>query len=664
MQIYELITKFAEIITIIQMRFRIALLAFVIGAVTLNAQESLKKVKINDNWNFNGEVREMPYDLAASAPEKMNYLTGQTYKDYGEGNPTFTRALDLGLLDKDGYVGVVFEGLNGHSKIYVNGTYLGGATQPNVPYSFELTPYLKFDGKDTLCVQFAVDYPQMGIVQDVYLVKKDAVHFANDGVRALQIISDGSVQLRINSKVENTSHASHNVVVRHTLIDSRGGQAASVSSISAAADARRTLEQEQVLTVPNPQMWSPSNPVLYTLVSTVLENDIPVDETSCAVGFRTLDYLPQTGFLLNGTPFDIHPIDFEQGYFLGGDAVPASYTEFRLAELKKQGCNMISTGGKPASELILNACDRLGILVVDQVPVMGVNPEQIDAAAAMVAKAASHPSVICWGVNGDGPEGLGITFAEVLRSLDYSRKVAVFAPGKGNWHQGTQNYIYEAAPFSTSIGARELATWSPQPAVYMEPEWSMAGKEGRSVTVTVYSNCDRVNLGVNGAGYSSKDIVDGKAEWTVTYRPGHVDLVGYNKNKAVVRKTYNTAGYGYQIKATPDKLRLRGDGQDIIIIEIQMLDSKGNPTTDSNLNIRAYVDNNALSAYGIASNNSNVQFAPIEIMGAPGQDQVTFPVKDGKSRIVLRSVKGARGIAHVRIGGDALHGATFNINYE
>ena len=646
------------------MRLRIALFAFLICAFSLNAQESLKRVKINDNWIINGETKDIPYDLAASAPVKMNYLTGQSYKDYGEGTPTFARPLDLGILDKEGYVGVVFEGLNGHSKVYVNGTYLGGATQPNVPYVFELTPYLGFDGKDTLSVRFDVECPDMGIIQDVYLLKKDPVHFANDGVRALQIISDGKVELRINSKVENTSHSARNIVVRHTLIDSRGNQAATVSSLPSETGARRTYEQEQVLPVPNPQMWSPSSPAMYTLVSTVLQNDIPLDEVSCSIGFRALDYLQPTGFLLNGSLFDVHPIDFDQSYFLGGDAVPASFIEYRLAELKKQGCNMISTGGKPASEVVLNACDRLGIFVVDQVPVMGVNQEQLDAAAAMVAKAANHPSVIYWGVDGEGPEGLSRTFAEVLRSLDYSRKVAILTPGEGSWHQGAENYILATRPFSTEIGARELATWSPIPAVYMEPEWSMSGKEGRSVTLTVYSNCERVNLGVNGAGYSSKDIVDGKAEWTVTYRPGHVDLVGYNKNKAVVRKTYNTAGYGYQIKATPDKLRLRGDGQDIIVFDIQMLDSKGNPTTDSNLNIRAYVDNNALSAYGVASSNNNVQFAPIEIMGAPGEEMVTFPVKDGKSRIVLRSVKGAHGIAHVRIGGDSLHGATFNINYE
>ena len=384
------------------MRLKIAFLAFLICAFSLNAQESQKKIKINDNWNINGEVKDIPYDLAASAPVKMNYLTGVSYKDYGEGTPAFSRALDLSLLDKDGYVGVLFEGLDGHSKVYVNGTYLGGATQPNVPYVFELTPYLKFDGNDTLNVLFDRDCPQMGIVQDVYLLKKGQVHFANDGVRALQIISDGSVELRISSKVENTSHASHDIVVRHTLIDSRGTQAASVSSLPSQSGARRTLEQEQVLPVRNPQLWSPSNPVLYTLVSTVLENDIPVDETSCAIGFRTLDYLPQTGFLLNGAFFDVHPIEFEQSYFLGGNAVPDRYTEYRLAELKKQGCNMISTGGRPASEFILNTCDRLGIFVVDQVPVLGVNQEQIDAAAAMVAKAASHPSVIYWPQTGNG----------------------------------------------------------------------------------------------------------------------------------------------------------------------------------------------------------------------------------------------------------------------
>ena len=646
------------------MRFRITLFVLFACALSLNAQEALKREKINDSWSVNGEVRDIPYDLAASAPVRTNYLTGETYKDYGEGNPVFSRALDLGILDNDGYVGVLFEGLDGESKVYVNGTYLGSATQPNVSYVFELTPYLGFDGKDTLSVSFAADCPKMGIVQDVYLLRKDFVHFVNDGVRALQIISTGNVELRINSKVENTSHESQNIVVRHVLMDSKGAQVASVSSLPSETGARRTYEQELTVSVSNPQRWSPSNPVMYTLVSTVLQNDIPVDETSCSIGFRTLDYMPQTGFLLNGAPFDVHPIDFEQSYFLGGDAVAQRYLEYRLSELKNQGCNMISTGGKPASSVLLNTCDRLGIFVVNQVPVAGVNTEQIAAAEAMVAKAASHPSVIFWGVAQEGPDGMGRTFAEVLRSLDYSRKVAVLDADGGSWHQGSDSFILETKPFSQEIGARELALWSTKPSVYMEPEWSMAGKEGQSVTLTVYSNCERVNLGVNGGNYSSKDIVDGKAEWTVNYKPGHVDLVGYNKNKAAVRKTYNTAGFGYQIKATPDKLRLKGDGEDIIVIDIQMLDSKGNATTDANMNIRAYVDNNALNAYGITSNRSNVQFAPIEIMGAPGADEVTFPVKDGKSRVVLRSVKGASGIAHVRIGGDSLHGATFNINYE
>ncbi|MBQ5416996.1 MAG: hypothetical protein IIU23_07390, partial [Bacteroidales bacterium] len=130
------------------------------------------------------------------------------------------------------------------------------------------------------------------------------------------------------------------------------------------------------------------------------------------------------------------------------------------------------------------------------------------------------------------------------------------------------------------------------------------------------------------------------------------------------RKTYNTAGYGYQIKATPNKLKIKGDGEDVIVMDIQMLDSKGNPTTDANMNLRLYIDDNALNAYGVSNSRNNVQFAPIQVMGAPGVSEVTFPVKDGKGRIVLRSVKGATGIAHVRVGGDSLHGASFNINYE
>ena len=643
------------------MKLKIAIAALCFLSLSLNAQVTGNSVKINDNWTVNGAQKDLPLDYAFNLPMKTNYLLNKQYRDYGESAPEFTRALDVTKTD---YVAVRFNGVNGESKVYVNGTYLGSTSHPDVPYTYELTPYLKFDGADTLKVCFDASNPQAGIVRDVYLIRKNAVHFTENGVKALQIISGNNAELRISTSVENTSHSARNVVVRHSLRDARGNEVATTGSVATETGPRRTNLSEQILTVASPQRWSFTNPVLYTLVSTVLVNEIPVDEATCKIGFRTLDYLAGTGFLLNGTPVSLNALDFDQSYFLGGDAVAEAYIDYQIADLKSKGCNIISTGGRPASEALLNACDARGMFVIDEAPSVGVNADQIDAAASMVAAAGNHPSVIFWGAGRDVPEDMARTFGEILRSLDYSRKAVSFAANSQDWNLQDDNIRFATRTFATEPGPQQLAQWSPTPAVYMEPEWSLSGKEGRNVVLTVYSNCDRVNLGVNGATYSSKDMVDGKAEWTVTYRPGKIDLVGYNKNKIVVRKTYNTAGYGYQIKATPSKLKLKNDGEDIIVMEIQMLDSKGNNTTDANMNLRLYIDNNALSAYGVANSRNNVQFAPIEVMGAPGASEVTFPVKNGKGRIVLRSVKGATGIAHVRIGGDSLHGATFNINYE
>ena len=643
------------------MKLRIAIALLCICALSLNAQVTGNKVRINENWTVCDVQKNLPLDYAHGLPMKTNYLTMEQYRDYGDQALLFVKVLDVQKAD---YVAVLFQGIDGEAAVTLNGTLLGNASQSDIPYQFELTPYLKFNGEDSLAVSFSAANPRAGITRDVYLLTKGAVHFVNDGVKALQIISGNNAELRISADVENTSHAERNIVVRHSLRDSRGNEVASCSSPASGTGPRRTNHTEQVLTVNNPQRWFTTNPVLYTLVSTVLSNDIPVDETSCKIGFRTLDWLPQTGFLLNGTPISLNALDFDQAYALSGNAVPGSFTEYQLAELKKLGCNIVSTGGKPASEDMLAACDALGIFVVDEVSTVGVNPAQIEAASAMVAAAGNHPSVIFWGAGRDVPEEMGRTFCEILRSLDYSRKAVSFVSGAGQWNLQEDNIRYVTDLFGTEPDAESLARWAAAPAVFMEPEWSLSGKEGRQVTLTVYSNCERVNLGVNGAGYSSKDIVDGKAQWTVTYRPGKVDLVGYNKNKIVVRKTYNTAGYGYQIKATPSKLKIKGDGQDIIVMEIQMLDSKGNPTTDANMNLRLYVDSDALNAYGVSNSRNNIQFAPIDILGAPGAKEATFSVKNGKGRIVLQSVKGATGIAHVRIGGNSLHGATFNINYE
>ncbi|MCR4864208.1 MAG: DUF4982 domain-containing protein [Bacteroidales bacterium] len=643
------------------MKLRLTIAALCISVLTLSAQVIGSQENINDNWTVGGAQKTLPLDYAYSLPMKTNYTTNLQYRDYGEEAPVFTKVLDVVKCD---YVAVRFEGINGESKVYLNGVFLGSTSQPDVPYTFELTPYMKFNAQDTLSVCFSTSNPEAGIVRNVSLVRKNAVHFTSDGVKAVQIISGNNAELRISASVENTSHAASNVVVRHSLRDPRGTEVATANTPATETGPRRTNLSEQIVTVANPQRWSLTNPVLYTLVSTVLVNEVPVDQYICNIGFRTLDYLPQTGFLLNGTPVSLHPLDFDQSCYFGGDAVADAYIQYQVADLKKQGCNIISTGGRPASEVLLSACDAQGMLVIDEAPSVGVNAEQINAAAAMVASAGNHPSVIFWGAGRDLPEDMAHSFSEILRSLDYSRKTVSFAADAPDWNLQADNTRYSTRTFATEPGPQQLAQWSSTPAVYMEPEWSLSGKEGRQVVLTVYSNCERVNLGVNGITYSSKEMVNGKAEWTATYKPGRVDLVGYNKNKIVVRKTYNTAGYGYQIKATPNKLKIKGDGEDVIVMDIQMLDSKGNPTTDANMNLRLYIDDNALNAYGVSNSRNNVQFAPIQVMGAPGVSEVTFPVKDGKGRIVLRSVKGATGIAHVRVGGDSLHGASFNINYE
>ena len=107
------------------MKLRLTIAALCISALTLSAQVTGSQEKINDNWTVGGATKTLPLDYAYSLPMKTNYTTNQQYRDYGEDAPVFTKVLDVVKCD---YVAVRFEGINGESKVYLNGVFLGSTS--------------------------------------------------------------------------------------------------------------------------------------------------------------------------------------------------------------------------------------------------------------------------------------------------------------------------------------------------------------------------------------------------------------------------------------------------------------------------------------------------------------------------------------------------------
>ena len=124
-------------------------------------------------------------------------------------------------------------------------------------------------------------------------------------------------------------------------------------------------------------LWSPESPKLYKLVTTVSVDGKIVDQKETTFGIRTVGFDPDNGFLLNGKPYEIHGTCNHQDHAGVGAAIPDALQEFRIKQLKEFGCNAIRTSHNPPTPELLDACDRLGMLVMDENRLLGSDSENM-----------------------------------------------------------------------------------------------------------------------------------------------------------------------------------------------------------------------------------------------------------------------------------------------
>jgi beta-galactosidase len=218
------------------------------------------------------------------------------------------------------------------------------------------------------------------------------------------------------------------------------GSMAGTIRTDALTVARDPREVVQHLTLAHPRLWSLQSPQLYQLRTTVLRNDRPVDVTTTVFGIRTIRFDPNHGFFLNGRHVDIQGVGCHQDFGGLGIAVPDSLQSWRVTQLKNMGANGWRTAHNPPSEALLEACDRLGMLVMDENRHLGDSYEanaspgttakDLSDLATMIRRDRNHPSIIMWSMCNEEKlqgtaEGAAIFTAmkETVRRLDATRPV-------------------------------------------------------------------------------------------------------------------------------------------------------------------------------------------------------------------------------------------------
>lgn len=268
---------------------------------------------------------------------------------------------------------VEFDGVYMNADVWINGRHLGKRPYGYMGFEYELTPFLRAEGKNVLAVR--VDnsyhpnsrwYTGSGIYRHVWLTAADKTRIAHWGLYATTPeVSAERATLRARTEIHNGAGAARTVSLRSVLMDSNG-RAASETESKLTIAAGETAVFDQSMAVERPALWSPDSPNLHTLRQILSDNGTAIDHLDTAIGFRWLSFDPDSGFACNGKPEKMRGVCEHHDAGCVGAAIPDGVVERRLRILKDMGCNAIRTSHNPPSPVLLDLCDRMGFFVMDE----------------------------------------------------------------------------------------------------------------------------------------------------------------------------------------------------------------------------------------------------------------------------------------------------------
>lgn len=322
-------------------------------------------------------------------------------------------------------VSVIFDGVYMNPELWINGRRLGEHPHGYTAFEFDLTPHLKPAGQDNvLAVKVRNEgwnsrwYTGSGIYRHVWLKVADPVHVPTWGVFVTTPqVSKDKAKVHVSTEVANTSRAEVTAGLRIRLLDADGKTVGS-SQGALKLPAGNTLPNEQAIEVSAPKLWSPDSPSLYSAEVEVVVGGKTVDSLSQTFGIRSIEASAKNGFLLNGEPILLKGgcIHHDNGP-LGAVAIDRA-EERKVELLKANGFNAIRSAHNPPSSALLEACDRLGMLMIDEAFDVWHEPKESNNEgyqrffdewhasdiASMVRRDRNHPAVIMYSIGNEIPE--------------------------------------------------------------------------------------------------------------------------------------------------------------------------------------------------------------------------------------------------------------------
>ncbi|ESQ85045.1 hypothetical protein AEAC466_04885 [Asticcacaulis sp. AC466] len=395
-------------------------------------------VDLPHDWAVALPFARNDYFIPPENPEDGDPGAGHGYKAIGRRFPEnsigwYRKVFDLTAADADKTLTLEFDGVFRDALVILNGYILTRHESGYTPFNVDITNYINTNGPNILLVRADASlgegwfYEGAGIYRHVWLVKTHKVHIPQWGVC---VRGETSGAIALETAIKNASGTARTLDIVSQIYDGAGRTVAEVSSsLEVPAFGERQVSQSSK--VPDPKLWTLEDPHLYTARCEVREKGECLDVYTARFGLRDIRFDAREGFFLNGQGLKICGTNNHEDHAGLGTGLPDALHFWRVKQLKDMGANAWRCAHNMPSEAILNACDELGVLVIDETRLMTATPEGLSQLEALIRRDRNHPSVILWSIGNEetaqqGTErGLKIAMdmRRLIKSLDPTRPI-------------------------------------------------------------------------------------------------------------------------------------------------------------------------------------------------------------------------------------------------
>jgi len=446
-------------------------------------------------------------------------------------------------------VGLEFDGVFRNSTVWVNGHIIMRHQSGYTGFYCDITDILRYgeEGKNVVLVKVdARDYEGWwyegaGIYRHVWLVTSDRLCFKRHGVFVTTpVIEKDSAEVKISAVVCN-EHFERKTYSLNIKILSALGRVIGESKCDGSTEPFAESVFSHELVLPDPQLWSPEAPYLYRLIAELHDDNVLVGIYCTNFGVRSIKFDAQKGFLLNGEHYPIKGTCNHQDFAGIGVALPDSIIEYKIKLLKEMGCNAYRSAHHPATPELLDICDRLGMLVLDENRKLDSSAEGLRELRELIERGRNHPCIFMWGLeNEEILEGtvMGMrilkTLTALAHSLDPTRPVT--AAMNHGWNDGGYSDVVDVVGYNYGQrGGQDVNDHA------KFPERIMLGSESASSTTT--------------RGIYHRDVEKGYcpeygthlAEWCCSVEKAWTDVV----NNPFLSGVFIWTGFDYRGEPTP-----------------------------------------------------------------------------------------------------------------